>query len=104
MKSIFFKKTNNIRFFLEFIKNKFIKFLCNLLVINILIYHTFWITTNSCYIIANADKFLALWLNSSIFDFYKHLNFVAYGNPENKGLCKLDYNKMIDVPIPIYFR
>jgi len=56
---------------------------------------------NSCFIISNADKFLALWLNSSIFEFYKHLNFVAYGNPENKGRCKLDYNKMIDVPIPI---
>jgi len=56
---------------------------------------------NSCFIISNADKFLALWLNSSIFEFYKHLNFVAYGNPENKGRCKLDYNKMIEVPIPI---
>jgi len=56
---------------------------------------------DSCYIIANADKFLALWLNSAMFEFYKHLNFVAYGNPENKGRCKLDYNKMVDVQIPI---
>ncbi len=56
---------------------------------------------DSCYIIANADKFLALWLNSKMFEFYKNLTFVAYGNPENKGRCKLDYNKMVDVPIPL---
>ncbi len=56
---------------------------------------------NSAYIISNADKFLMLWLNSKMFEFYKKFNFVAYGNPENKGRCKLDYNKMTEVPVPI---
>ena len=69
--------------------------------------HSFYYDTegyyinNSCYIISNADKFLSVFLNSELFEFYKHLNFVAYGNPEKKGRCKLDYNKMVDVPIPI---
>lgn len=56
---------------------------------------------DSCYIISGADKFLSLWLNSPAFEFFKRLNFVAYGNPEKRGRCKLDYNKMTDVPIPI---
>ena len=69
--------------------------------------HSFYYDTdgyyinNSCYIISNADKFLSVFLNSELFEFYKHLNFVAYGNPEKRGRCKLDYNKMVDVPIPI---
>ncbi len=56
---------------------------------------------NSCYIIANADKFLSIFLNSKKFEFYKHLTFASYGNPKNKGRSQLDYNKMINVPIPI---
>jgi len=55
---------------------------------------------NSCYLISNADKFLSVWLNSKIFSFYKKLNFVAYGDSSESGRAKLDYNKMINVPIP----
>ena len=55
---------------------------------------------DSCYIISNADKFLSAWLNSKIFSFYKKLNFVSYGDASEKGRAKLDYNKMVNVPIP----
>jgi len=55
---------------------------------------------NSCYLISNSDKFLAVWLNSSVFKFYKKLNFVAYGDSSVKGRAKLDYNKMVNTPIP----
>ena len=55
---------------------------------------------NSCYLISNADKFLSVWLNSKMFCFYKKLNFVAYGDSSGSGRVKLDYNKMINVPIP----
>ena len=55
---------------------------------------------NSSYFIANSDKFLSVWLNSSIFKFYKKLNFVAYGDSSGKGRAKLDYNKMVNTPIP----
>lgn len=55
---------------------------------------------NSCYLISNSDKFLAVWLNSSIFRFYKKLKFVAYGDSSGKGRAKLDYNKMVNTPIP----
>jgi len=55
---------------------------------------------NSCYLISNSDLFLAAWLNSSIFSFYKKLNFVAYGDSAESGRAKLDYNKMVNVPIP----
>jgi type I restriction-modification system DNA methylase subunit len=55
---------------------------------------------DSCYIISPADKFLSAYLNSSIFSFYKKIFFVAYGNAESSGRVKLDYNKMIDVPVP----
>jgi hypothetical protein len=56
---------------------------------------------DSCYLISNADKFLAVWLNSKVFTFYKKLHFVAYGDPSEKGRAKLDYNKFINIPIPI---
>jgi SAM-dependent methyltransferase len=56
---------------------------------------------NSCYFICNADMFLASFLNSKVFNFYKKLHFVAYGNAEDKGRNKLDYNKMVNVPIPV---
>jgi len=55
---------------------------------------------NSCYLISNADKFLSVWLNSKIFSFYKKLNFVAYGDSSESGRAKLDYNKIVNVPIP----
>ncbi|RXJ49583.1 Eco57I restriction-modification methylase domain-containing protein [Gelidibacter gilvus] len=56
---------------------------------------------DSCYIISPADKFLSAFLNSSVFTFYKKLFFVAYGNADSSGRVKLDYNKMINVPVPI---
>jgi Eco57I restriction-modification methylase len=56
---------------------------------------------DSCYIISNADLFVAIWLNSAVFEFYKKLKFVAFGNADDGGRCKLDYNKMVNVPIPI---
>ncbi|OCL82070.1 Eco57I restriction-modification methylase domain-containing protein [Arcobacter porcinus] len=56
---------------------------------------------NSCYLISNADKFLSAFLNSKMFKFYKKLNFVAYGNSSGSGRAKLDYNKMVNVPIPL---
>lgn len=56
---------------------------------------------NSTYLISNADKFLSLWLNSKIFQFYKKLNFVAYGDSDESGRVKLDANKMVNVPIPV---
>jgi len=55
---------------------------------------------NSSYLISNVDKFLSVWLNSKIFSFYKKLNFVAYGDSAESGRAKLDYNKMVNVPIP----
>ncbi|WP_161626088.1 Eco57I restriction-modification methylase domain-containing protein [Hugenholtzia roseola] len=55
---------------------------------------------NSAYFISQADRFLCAFLNSKLFDFYKKLTFVAYGNPEERGRNKLDFNKMIQVPIP----
>jgi type I restriction-modification system DNA methylase subunit len=55
---------------------------------------------DSCYIISNADLFLSVFLNSKLFEFYKKLNFVAYGNAHEGGRNKLDYNKMIEVPVP----
>ncbi len=56
---------------------------------------------NSAYFMTNADLFLCAFLNSKLFDFYKRLKFVAYGNAEERGRNKLDYNKMIQVPVPI---
>ena len=51
--------------------------------------------------ISNADKFLSAFLNSKMFKFYKKLNFVAYGDSSGNGRAKLDYNKMVNVPIPL---
>jgi|GEM_PF-1484128 len=54
---------------------------------------------NSGYFIADADLFLCAYLNSPIFKFYKKLKFVAYGNADEGGRNKLDYNKMVQVPV-----
>jgi SAM-dependent methyltransferase len=54
---------------------------------------------NSAYFISNADLFLCAYLNSPIFKFYKKLKFVAYGNADEGGRNKLDYNKMVNVPV-----
>jgi len=56
---------------------------------------------NSSYLISNADLFLSVFLNSKVFEFYKRLKFVAYGNANEKGRNKLDYNKMVEVPVPV---
>jgi len=77
-----------------------------ILYIHTAVNHNFYYDTenyylnNSCYFITNADKFLACWLNSNIFDFLKRLIFVAYGDASEKGRAKLDYNKMVNIPIP----
>ena len=54
---------------------------------------------NSCYMIVTNSKFLFFFLNSRLFKYYKKLKFVAYGDGQEAGRCKLDYNKMITVPI-----
>jgi hypothetical protein len=54
---------------------------------------------NSCYMIITNSKFLFCFLNSNLFKYYKKLKFVAYGDGQNEGRCKLDYNKMVTIPI-----
>ncbi|MBV6477750.1 MAG: hypothetical protein HGGPFJEG_00494 [Ignavibacteria bacterium] len=54
---------------------------------------------NSCYMIISENKFLFCFLNSKLFDWFKKIKFVAYGDAEDTGRVKLDYNKMINVPI-----
>jgi hypothetical protein len=54
---------------------------------------------NSCYMIVSDNKFLFCFLNSKLFEWFKRLKFVAYGDADEGGRCKLDYNKMITVPI-----
>ncbi|MEQ3664135.1 DNA methyltransferase [Olleya sp.] len=54
---------------------------------------------NSSFIIPNAELYLSAFLNSSLFKYFKRLNFVAYGNAHSRGRVKLDFNKMIEVPI-----
>lgn len=67
--------------------------------------HQFYLDTeghyinNSCYMIVTNSKFLFFFLNSNIFTYYKKLKFVAYGDGQEAGRCKLDYNKMVTVPI-----
>jgi hypothetical protein len=54
---------------------------------------------NSCYMIISDSKFLFCFLNSKLFKWFKKIKFVAYGDATEKGRAKLDYNKMITVPI-----
>lgn len=54
---------------------------------------------NSCYMIISENKFLFFFLNSILFDWFKRIKFVAYGDADEGGRVKLDYNKMITVPI-----
>lgn len=100
------KKTNNewfetqdsIAYYKEFEKNKIIY-------IHTAKEHKFFFDTkgyyinNSCYMIISDSKFLFFFLNSNLFKYYKQLKFVAYGDGQEAGRCKLDYNKMITVPI-----
>jgi len=67
--------------------------------------HEFYLDTegryinNSCYMIVSDNKFLFWFLNSKLFDWFKRIKFVAYGDAAEQGRVKLDYNKMITVPI-----
>jgi len=54
---------------------------------------------NNCYAIISDNKFLFFFLNSILFDWFKRIKFVAYGDADESGRVKLDYNKMITVPI-----
>lgn len=54
---------------------------------------------NNCYMIISNSKYLFLYLNSRLFNWYKRKKFVAYGDGDEKGRVKLDYNKMVTVPI-----
>lgn len=45
------------------------------------------------------NKYLFFFLNSILFDWFKRIKFVAYGDADEGGRVKLDYNKMITVPI-----
>ena len=56
---------------------------------------------NSCYMISTESHYLFFFLNSKLFKWYKHIKFVAYGDATESGRAKLDYNKMITVPIKI---
>lgn len=67
--------------------------------------HKFYLDTkglyinNSCYMLITDDKFIYSFLNSTLFEFLKRIKFVAYGDADEAGRVKLDYNKMISVPI-----
>jgi hypothetical protein len=54
---------------------------------------------NSCYCIISASKYLFFFLNSILFDWFKRIKFVAYGDADEGGRVKLDSNKMVTVPI-----
>jgi len=58
-----------------------------------------YIINNSCYMIVTDKKFLYSLLNSKLFKWLKKIVFVAYGDAEDKGRAKLDYNKMVNIPI-----
>jgi hypothetical protein len=49
--------------------------------------------------IISDSQFLFCFLNSKLFEWFKKIKFVAYGDAEESGRAKLDYNKMITVPI-----
>jgi hypothetical protein len=67
--------------------------------------HGFYLDTeshylnNSSYFTSIDDKYLLCFLNSELFKFYKMNTFVAFGDAKGRGRCKLDYNKMLKVPI-----
>jgi hypothetical protein len=54
---------------------------------------------NNCYFISSSNRYLLAYLNSNLFKYYKMNTFVAFGDASTKGRCKLDYNKMVKVPI-----
>jgi hypothetical protein len=54
---------------------------------------------NSCYMISSNSKFLLFFLNSKLFEWLKKVKFVAYGDADDKGRAKLDFNKMVTIPV-----
>lgn len=68
-------------------------------------YHEFYLDiegrfiNNSCYAIISDNKFLLFYLNSKIFNWFKRIKFVAYGDADDAGRVKLDGNKMATIPI-----
>jgi hypothetical protein len=54
---------------------------------------------NSCYMISSNSKFLLFFLNSKLFEWLKKVTFVAYGDADEKGRAKLDFNKMVTIPV-----
>lgn len=54
---------------------------------------------NSSYMIVTNSKYLWAYLNSKLFLWFKKLKFVAYGDADEGGRVKLDFNKMETVPI-----
>ncbi|MFH2144216.1 MAG: DNA methyltransferase [Bacteroidota bacterium] len=68
-------------------------------------YHEFYFDeekrfiNNSCYCIISDCKFLFFFLNSILFDWFKRIKFVAYGDADEAGRVKLDSNKMVTVPV-----
>lgn len=54
---------------------------------------------NSCYMISSNSKFLLFFLNSKLFEWLKKVKFVAYGDADEKGRAKLDFNKMVTIPV-----
>jgi hypothetical protein len=76
-----------------------------LIYIHTAINHQFYYDTegmyinNSCYMIVSDSKYLFCFLNSKLFEWFKKIKFVAYGDASERGRAKLDYNKMITVPI-----
>ena len=93
-----FETQDQIAYYAEFEKSK-------LIYIHTAKDHQFYFDTeghyinNSCYMIVTESKFLFCFLNSKLFKYYKRLKFVAFGDGQEAGRCKLDYNKMITVPI-----
>lgn len=68
-------------------------------------YHEFYLDlenrfiNNSCYAIISDNKYLFFYLNSKLFNWFKRIKFVAYGDADEAGRVKLDSNKMVTVPI-----
>ena len=56
---------------------------------------------NSCYMIVTESKYLFFYLNSKLFRWLKRIKFVAYGDASEAGRVKLDYNKMITIPVKV---
>ena len=56
---------------------------------------------NNAYFIVSDDYYLLAFLNSHLFRYYKLNTFVAFGDAKTRGRCKLDFNKMVKVPVKL---